>query len=137
MAKWLYKSYKDFIESDNKHLIGDEIIIDNGPGYYRIKFPYFVQISSDMLAGKMEKLKMTREEALEKIKPPRWYGDEGQRGWLLDSLEALGLLKFEERPTPECIFSMMFDSISADRPHTKAKELSNWLDRMGYKIVDK
>lgn len=41
---------------------------------------------------------MTREKAFKKIPLPSWYGADGQRGWLLDSLQALGLIKFEQDP---------------------------------------
>jgi hypothetical protein len=40
---------------------------------------------------------MTREEANAKMPLPRWYGEDGQKGWLLDNLEAIGLIKFEEK----------------------------------------
>lgn len=39
---------------------------------------------------------MTRKEAIEKIPHPRWSDADGQRGWLLDSLQALGFIKFEQ-----------------------------------------
>jgi hypothetical protein len=39
---------------------------------------------------------MTREEAIKKFPQSRWYGEEGQKGWLLDCLEALELIKFEK-----------------------------------------
>lgn len=49
---------------------------------------------------------MTRKEAIEKITLPRWYGEDGQRGWLLDSLQALGLIIFTETEnTPGKIFA--------------------------------
>ncbi len=36
---------------------------------------------------------MTRKELMEQLPLPRWYGDEGQRGWLLDCLVQLDLIK--------------------------------------------
>jgi len=51
---------------------------------------------ADYQKHKCEKAKMTREEALAKLPLERWYGEDGKRGYLLDSLEKLGLLKFDE-----------------------------------------
>ena len=44
---------------------------------------------------------MTRKEAISLIPPPRWYGEDAQRGWLLDSLVALGVLSLEEPVSAE------------------------------------
>jgi hypothetical protein len=39
---------------------------------------------------------VTRKEALKLIPLPRWYGEDAQRGWLLDSLVALGVISLNE-----------------------------------------
>jgi hypothetical protein len=64
------------------------MIIDRGPGFYRIKIPDDYEI--------MEKSKMTREEAIDKVRLKRTAVNPAD---LIDTLEALGLLKFDERST--------------------------------------
>lgn len=43
-----------------------------------------------------EKTLMTRNEALAKLPLERWYGEDTKRGYILDCLVALGLIKFKE-----------------------------------------
>lgn len=57
-----------------------------------------------------EEKKMTREEALAKLPLERWYGEDGKRGYLLDSLEKLGLLKFDE-PKKEVKHCISFQTV--------------------------
>ncbi len=41
---------------------------------------------------------MTREEAIRMMPAPRWYSEDSQRVWLLDSLTGLGVLKLDALP---------------------------------------
>ena len=72
---------------------------------------------------------MTREEAETKVAGLDF----------VESLEALGLLKFEEasKPVPATILKEFFESISVDLPATLAAETIIMLNRNGYIIVKK
>lgn len=75
---------------------------------------------------KIRKLKMTREEAETKVAGLDF----------VESLEALGLLKFEEasKPVPATILKEFFE---VDLPATLAAETIIILNRNGYIIVKK
>ena len=93
---------------------------------------------------------MTREEALEKIAMPRWYGEAGRRGWLLDALEQLGLLKFdttEEKDRTAAIdrlahLHVMVTAVTGDEgievaaklTYDGAAEILDILTKSGFKI---
>lgn len=69
--------------------------------------------TNKFLAQLKEQPKMTREEALAKLPLERWYGEDGKRGYLLDSLEKLGLLKFDEPKEVVNIFKVNNDGSSS------------------------
>lgn len=66
---------------------------------------------------------MTRNQMLEKMPHYRNYGEQAIKGWLLDNLEALGLIKIEvENPYQK--YGITKDNLKA-------------LDQAGYEITPK
>ena len=84
-----------------------------------------------------EQSKMTREEARNIVfnKCKQLEGKEA--GYLIDALEALGLLKFNEVSTVKDIITTCFISVNAPKPDLCAIEVVNMLERNGYMIIRK
>jgi hypothetical protein len=86
---------------------------------------------------------MTREEALAKMAKWRHYGDDAAQGWLLDNLEALGLLQFEmiSSISPSMIIKgelcKLIPSGLVTQPMQNADNIINALYRNGYVIARK
>lgn len=73
---------------------------------------------------------MTREEAVLRVPPYRLYGDQHPRGWLVDSLIELGVLKIDEPKTTE---QEADELLSAHFIH--GQDVIGLLHRNGFKIV--
>jgi hypothetical protein len=79
---------------------------------------------------------MTREEALARMPQSRWYGEEGQRGWLIDSLAALGLLNIEQpRSTDERLAETLSATFSFTTTSKEMALFREHLAKNGLKIV--
>lgn len=85
---------------------------------------------------KLKEYKMTREEALAKLKRLELYNEGSSKHWLLDQLETIGLIKFDEEPAKREI--TIHDAIKFSRSSTTGTgEFMDALDKFGYKIVKK
>ena len=90
---------------------------------------------------KKEFNKMTREEAISKIISLTKYGPSGHQGWLVDQLEALGLLKFDKkiegksRKTPKELIQEVGPYNALTNPY-QASIIIEHLQNHGYSIVD-
>ncbi len=78
----------------------------------------------------MNEDKMTREEATYKIQRKGFYGD--RAGELVDALEALGLLKFEEPETPYTMHLVPRGSTATVEIYTDS--MIKMLRSIGYKV---
>lgn len=87
------------------------------------KYKYMLQ---EMMMGQKEKIKMTREEANDKLF--QVSKQHGMMTTLVDQLEALGLIKFEEKSVPTAKEIISQQGYNADR-------LTKQLEEHGYKIV--
>lgn len=80
---------------------------------------------------------MTRNEAIAKLPNERWYGEEAQKGYLLDCLQVLGLIKFDEEPLYASPSMIIRDELVTlcQLPMQKAEKVVNSLYQAGYIIT--
>lgn len=97
---------------------------------------YWNKILNPMVEKYERKYQMTREEAIEKLRPI--FGSSvnaNGKNWI-QALEALGLLKFEkeEKRLSEIIHRARLET---DSSYSNCKPFVDYLDEYGYKIVRK
>lgn len=132
MFKWIANMWKDEIieqksKFDLKKAKTDHINMVFGNCKHGVKLGMCLICCRD----KKESNKMTREEAVRKVVKDKCYSDESAIR-LVDSLKALGLIKFDE-PEPSPIEKGLTQAIGT----VGYEKLTNWCINHGYQILKK
>jgi hypothetical protein len=100
----------------------------------RIRYPADFVINDTVKLHLNKERKMTREETLVKLPKYRNYGEDAINGWLIDALEVLGLIKFDEAP-PEQDNRIALYVYKSDG--VQAWKLKQALEELGYEVKKK